>query len=190
LGSDQKVEVTIRLPDNQRILTTDGSLWNYNESFHLNIQGHFLVTNVAPNMDQALELEWYLSGVQPAIVDPKVPVEGKPWSSYNTAYRVHVGADGRVQYAHDLQLGSGDFSFSDIHVSLKNYHLKDGESRLDYVIESLQVGFNRDNIYLQVPEPSSTGIAIGLAALGFGWLRHRRRCGRSRPGIGSDFRVG
>jgi uncharacterized protein (TIGR03382 family) len=172
--------ITVQLPEKQRIRTTDGSLWNYNESFHLNIRGHFLVTNVPPNMDQAMELEWWLSGVQPANVDPKVPVEGKPWSSYNTAYRVHVGANGLVNYAHDLQLGGGDFSFSDIHVRLTNYHLKDGSTNLDYVIEAVQVGFNRDNIYLHVPEPSSTGVAMGLAALGFAWVQHRRRSARAR----------
>jgi len=176
----ETVGITINLPPNQRIATTDGWFLNYKESFHLNVRGHFGGGDVPPNMDQMLELKWWFSGVSPANVDPRIPTsETTAWDSYNTPYRVHVKGNGQISYVHDLQLGNGAFSFKDIHLQLKNYHLKDGSTTLDYYIESFQVGVNRDNIYLQVPEPSEVGLASGLAALGFAWVHRRCRKDRS-----------
>lgn len=88
--------------------------------------------------------------------------------------------NGEVNYTLNEQFGNKDFSFKDIHVLLTSYLHAQTVETPTYVIEAVQVGFNRDNIYLHVPEPSSTGVAMGLAALGFAWVQHRRRSARAR----------
>lgn len=165
-----KVKFDIIFPQGHRIDTTDG--WSDgNESIHLNVKGHYPAGTTPPSFpDNVLQVDYWLTGVNPADPGEKVPTPSHPWTSWNTPYPACVNPGGtagtyNISYAHEYNMTSVDFSFTDVHAELTG-----GSLLPEYIIDEVQIGFDRDNIYV-VPEPSSIIVLGGLGGLVFQRLR-------------------
>lgn len=166
-----KVKFDVVLPPGQRIDTTDGYVIDGNESIHVNVHGHYPPGTTPPAWpDNQLQVDYWLTGVVPADPGPRVPTPAHPWTSNNTPYPAVVDpGSGNIAYEHDYNMGTADFSFTDVHAELTATSLA---SASGYVIDEVQIGFNRDNIYIVTPEPATLSLlALGGAAL----LRRRSR---------------
>jgi len=184
LPTGGKLEIGVNLPPGQRIDTYDGWTLDGEESLHVNIRGHFPHA-VPPGFPGANELGfeiWLTGGTTPAPT-PFFPTDLLPWRSWETPNTPVINlVTGDVEFRHAYNMGWAPFSFTDMHlVVVSPIYAR------DYVIEAVQFGLNRENIYVvtTVPEPSAFAVAAGVAMIVFGIGRRVRNRRREGHGVGS-----